>query len=216
MTSGASAANSAACLRISAALMVAQRVSIRTLWPMVQPDCCSPCRNAPKRVCHTGSSAAAGSSTPMRRTLVAACCARAAKRANPSNYGAGLLTEGAEREGYQLREYGEPDAYGHRKKASVAESLADEIKRRTGEQTMTSDLTYDLRSGDPDFVDKLVGLTFGNMAYGAMLEGKTGVMSWCPSLIPNSGRASWTSPLCRYRPMYANKRGLPFFLQRAL
>jgi len=101
MTSGASAANSAACLRISAALMVAQRVSIRTLWPMVQPDCCSPCRNAPKRVCHTGSSAAAGSSTPMRRTLVAACCARAAKRANPSNYGAGLLTEGAEWEGYQ-------------------------------------------------------------------------------------------------------------------
>jgi 6-phosphofructokinase 1 len=42
---------------------------------------------------------------------------------------------------------------------------------------MTSDLTYDLRSGDPDFVDKLVGLTFGNMAYDAMLEGKTGVMS---------------------------------------
>ena len=152
----------------------------------------------------------------MRRTLVAACCARAAKRANPSNYGAGLLTEGAEWEGYQLREYGEPDAYGHRKKASVAESLADEIKRRTGEQTMTSDLTYDLRSGDPDFVDKLVGLTFGNMAYGAMLEGKTGVMSWCPSLIPNSGRASWTSPLCRYRPMYANKQGLTVFLQRAL
>jgi hypothetical protein len=35
----------------------------------------------------------------------------------------------------------EPDAYGHRKKASVAESLADEIKRRTGEETIASDLT---------------------------------------------------------------------------
>jgi hypothetical protein len=54
-----------------------------------------------------------------------------------------------------VRDYGEADAYGHRKKASVAESLANEIKRRTGEETMTSDLTYDLRSGDPDFVDKL-------------------------------------------------------------
>ena len=42
MTSGASAANSAACLRISAALVVAQRVSIRTLRPMVQPNCCQP------------------------------------------------------------------------------------------------------------------------------------------------------------------------------
>src|SRR5262245_22360879 len=49
MTSGASAANSVACLRISAALVVAQRVSIRTLRPMAQPNCCNPCRNAPTR-----------------------------------------------------------------------------------------------------------------------------------------------------------------------
>jgi 6-phosphofructokinase 1 len=52
---------------------------------------------------------------------------------------------------------------------------------------MTSDLTYDLRSGDPDFVDKLVG-TFGNLAYDAMLEGKTGLMSalvkGCYALVP--------------------------------
>ena len=50
MTSGASATNSAACLRISATLAVAQRVSIRKLWPMVQPDSASPCRNAPTQV----------------------------------------------------------------------------------------------------------------------------------------------------------------------
>jgi len=37
MTSGASATNSAACLRISAGLVVAQRVSMRTLRPMLQP-----------------------------------------------------------------------------------------------------------------------------------------------------------------------------------
>ena len=49
MTSGASAANSAACRRISAALAVAQRVSIRTLRPMVQPNNASACRNAPTR-----------------------------------------------------------------------------------------------------------------------------------------------------------------------
>ena len=49
MTSGASATNSAACLRISAALAAAQRVSIRTLRPMFQPDSSSPCRNAPRR-----------------------------------------------------------------------------------------------------------------------------------------------------------------------
>jgi len=136
------------------------------------------------------------------------------------------LIEGAQWKGYQTREYGEPDAYGHRKKASVAESLADEIKRRTGEETMTSDLTYDLRSGDPDFVDKLVGLTFGNMAYDAMLDGKSGLMSalvkGCyelvpipdPKLGPRTLDVATMYNTERYRPMYANKRGLPVFLQR--
>jgi ATP-dependent phosphofructokinase / diphosphate-dependent phosphofructokinase len=149
------------------------------------------------------------------------------KRANPSNYALIVLSEGARWEGYEIQEYGEPDAYGHRKKASVAESLADEIKRRTGEETIVSDLTYDLRSGDPDFVDKLVGLTFGNMAYDAILDGKTGLMSalvkGCyelvpipdPKLGPRNLDVAATYNTERYRPMYADKRGLPVFLNRA-
>jgi ATP-dependent phosphofructokinase / diphosphate-dependent phosphofructokinase len=149
------------------------------------------------------------------------------KRANPSNYALLVLSEGAEWEGYRVQEYGETDAYGHRKKASVAEALAEEIKRRTGEDTMTSDLTYDLRSGDPDFVDKLVALTFGNMAYDAVLEGKSGLMSalvnGCYELVPipdhNLGPRKLDIATMynieRYRPMYASKRGLPVFLQRA-
>ena len=149
------------------------------------------------------------------------------KRANPSNYALLVLSEGAEWEGYQVQEYGESDAYGHRKKASVAEALAEEIKRRAGEDTMTSDLTYDLRSGDPDFVDKLVALTFGNMAYDAVLDGKSGLMSalvkGCYELVPipdhNLGPRKLDIATMynteRYRPMYANKRGLPVFLQGA-
>jgi 6-phosphofructokinase len=149
------------------------------------------------------------------------------KRANPSNYALLVLSEGAEWEGYRVQEYGAADAYGHRKKASVAEALAEEIKRRTGEDTMTSDLTYDLRSGDPDFVDKLVALTFGNMAYDAVLDGKSGLMSalvkGCYELVPipdhNLGPRTLDIATMynteRYRPMYASKRGLPVFLQRA-
>ena len=149
------------------------------------------------------------------------------KRANPSNYALVVLSEGARWEGYEVREYGEADAYGHRKKANVAELLADEIKRRTGEETIASDLTYDLRSGDPDFLDKLVGITFGNMAYDAVLEGKTGLMSalvqGCfelvpipdPGLGPRKLDVATVYNTERYRPMYANKRGLPVFLQRA-
>ena len=67
------------------------------------------------------------------------------KRRNPSNYALVILSEGAQWEGYKLQEYGEPDAYGHRKKASVAETLSNEIQKRTGEETVVSDLTYDLR-----------------------------------------------------------------------
>ncbi|ABE61769.1 pyrophosphate-dependent phosphofructokinase [Nitrobacter hamburgensis X14] len=149
------------------------------------------------------------------------------KRANPSNYALIVLSEGAEWEGYEAHEYGEPDPYGHRKKASVAEVLADEIKAHTGEETIVSDLTYDLRSGDPDFIDKLVALTFGNMAYDAVLEGRTGLMSalveGCYDLVPipdaNLGPrkldVASTYNMERYRPIYADKRGLPIFLNRA-
>src|SRR5512140_1589015 len=99
------------------------------------------------------------------------------KRSNPSNYSLVVLSEGAQWEGYTVQEYGEADAYGHRKKASVAESLSDEIKRRSGEETIVSDLTYDLRSGSPDFVDRMVGFTFAGMATDALEDGKSGLMT---------------------------------------
>ncbi|HYS79088.1 MAG TPA: 6-phosphofructokinase [Anaeromyxobacteraceae bacterium] len=149
------------------------------------------------------------------------------KRENPSNYSLIVLSEGAEWQGYQVQEYGEPDAYGHRKKASVAESLSDEIKRRTGEETIASDLTYDLRSGDPDFIDKLVALTYGTMAFDAILEGKSGLMSALvdgkydlvpipdPKLGPRKVDVATMYNTDRFRPIYAGKRGLPIFLNRA-
>ena len=149
------------------------------------------------------------------------------KRGNPSNAALVVLSEGAAWEGYEPREYGEADAYGHRKKASVAESLAEEIKERSGQETIVSDLTYELRSGAPDFIDKLIALTFGNMAYDAMLDGKTGLMTavvdGCfdlvpipdPKLGPRKLDVAAMYSTERYRPNYANKRGLPVFLTRA-
>jgi 6-phosphofructokinase len=149
------------------------------------------------------------------------------KRNNPSNYTLVVLSEGAEWEGYTVQEYGDPDAYGHRKKASVAESLSEEIKKRAKEDTIVSDLTYDLRSGDPDFVDKLVASTFGTMALDAVLAGKSGLMAalvnGCyelvsipdPKLGPRHVDLTSMYNTERYRPIYANKVGLPIFLNRA-
>jgi ATP-dependent phosphofructokinase / diphosphate-dependent phosphofructokinase len=148
------------------------------------------------------------------------------KKNNPSNYCLVILSEGAEWEGYQVREYGEADAYGHRKKENVAEALAEEIHHRTHEETIVSDLTYDLRSGVPDFVDKLVANTFGTMALEAVLENQSGKMAALvdgkyalaeipnPALGPRHVDIETMYNTERYRPNYANKTGLPIFLTR--
>lgn len=149
------------------------------------------------------------------------------KRNNPSNYCLVVLSEGAQWDGYQLREYGEADAYGHRKKENIGEAFSDEVKKRSKEETIVSDLTYDLRSGDPDFVDKLIASTFGTMALDAVLAGKSGVMSalvngcYAMAPIPDPGHGPRKVDVetmyntDRYRPNYANKTGLPIFLTRA-
>src|SRR5450759_323006 len=77
MASGASETSSAAYLRASLALPAAQRVSIRTLRPSVQPNSRRPCTNAASRACPCRSSAARLISTPMRR-IRSGCCAREA------------------------------------------------------------------------------------------------------------------------------------------
>jgi 6-phosphofructokinase 1 len=137
-----------------------------------------------------------------------------------------VLSEGAKWEGYTVQEYGDPDAFGHRKKASVGDALAMEISRRTREGSIVSDLTYDLRSGEPDFVDKMIATTFGNMAMDAVLKGKTGLMSalvdGCytmapipdPKLGPRRVDVATMYNTDRYRPNYANKVGQPTFLMR--
>ena len=149
------------------------------------------------------------------------------KRNNPSNYALVILSEGAQWEGYKVREYGEPDAYGHRKKMSVAEDLSAEIKAATGEETMVSDLTYELRSGRPDFVDRMVAITFAGMAMDAIQEGKHGLMTAVshgrfalkpipdPALGPRRVDVTSMYNVERYRPAYTRKLGLPIFLTRA-
>jgi len=149
------------------------------------------------------------------------------KRNTESNYVLVVLSEGAKWEGYTVQEYGEPDAFGHRKKASIAEALSTEISRRTGEESIVSDLTYDLRSGDPDFVDKLIAANFGNLALDAVLAGKSGVMAALvegryslapipdPGLGPRKVDVENMYNTDRYRPNYANKLGLPIFLTKA-
>src|SRR5450631_2701675 len=149
------------------------------------------------------------------------------KKNNPSNYSLAVLSQGAEWEGYTVKEYGEADAFGHRKKMSVAEDLSNEIKNATGEETIVSDLTYDLRSGSADFVDRMVASTFAGMALDAIAKGERGLMTaihgGCyhmvgipdPKLGPRRVELGSMYNTNRYRPTYDKKIGLPIFLTRA-
>jgi len=148
------------------------------------------------------------------------------KKANPSNYCLVVLSEGAEWAGYSIREYGDADAFGHRKKANVGEDLGEEIRKRTKSETVISDLTYDLRSGEADFIDKMIASTFGTMAVENVEQNKSGLMTaiangcYTMTSIPDSK----LGPRCidvstmydtdQYRPKYSGKAGLPVFLTR--
>jgi len=146
------------------------------------------------------------------------------KRNNPSRYSLVILSESAEWQDYTVKEYGEADAFGHRKKMSIAEDLSDEIKRASGEETLVSDLTYDLRSGSPDFVDRMVAFTFAGMAMDALEDGKSGLMAAInegryamapipdPKLGPRRVDIASMYNTERYRPKYDQKIGLPIFL----
>ncbi len=151
------------------------------------------------------------------------------KATSPSNYALIVLSEeGAQWDGYNLREVGEADAFGHKKKLeNIGEALSEEIRKVTGEETIVSDLTYDLRSGSPDFTDRLVASTFAGMAIDCIKDNKHGVMMGIdhgcyaavpipdPKLGPRKVDVPTMYNVERFRPYYANKMGLPIFLTKA-
>lgn len=95
---------------------------------------------------------------------------------NQSHYAIVITSEGAVWQGGEIGEVGEPDAFGHRHKANVSEILASQIKAITGIDTIHSDLTYDLRSGEPDLVDIFVSTSFANIAVELIANGQRGRM----------------------------------------
>jgi len=146
------------------------------------------------------------------------------KRNNPSRYAFVIAAEGAIWKGGSVSELGPADAFGHRRKANIAETLADEIRRRTGEETLASELTYDLRSGDPDALDQTVAITFANIAVDLIRDGVSGRMVAIqggnfvhtmlpdPKLGPRRVDVARLYNAERFRPQYADRLGSSIFL----
>jgi 6-phosphofructokinase 1 len=149
-------------------------------------------------------------------------------RTNPSNYAFVIASEGAIWRGGEITEVGEADAYGHRHKADVGQVLAAELKRRTGIETVNSDLTYDLRSGDPDALDQLVAITFANIAVDLLAEGTFGRMTairdgnYAHAPLPERALGARQLDVAtmynakRFRPRYEAKLNAPLLLGRAV
>jgi 6-phosphofructokinase 1 len=157
--------------------------------------------------------------------LDALCAAVARDHAdNSSRYALVLCSEGAMWKGGSLQEVGAPDAYGHRKKVNVAEALAEAITRATGLPTRPQDITYDLRSGDPDALDKIVANAFGTLAVELIAQGKSGRMVclqggvYGHAALPDPGRGARTVDVAahydsaRFRPRFTGLLGKPLFI----
>lgn len=148
------------------------------------------------------------------------------KHANPSRYSLVLLSEGASWIGRRVKRSGVPDAYGHRKTESIAQAFSAELQKRHAEDCTISDLTYDLRSGEPDFLDKMVATTFATMAFECVIARASGRMmairNGCytdtdipdPKLGPRKVDVATMYDRERFRPNYAGKMGLPIFMMR--
>ncbi len=98
------------------------------------------------------------------------------KRANPSNYAIVTISEGAMLEGGDVVERGEADMFGHRKLGGIGLILAEDIKRKTGQDILYQQLGYLMRSGAPDSLDRMVAMSYGHLAVQLIKKNETGKM----------------------------------------
>jgi ATP-dependent phosphofructokinase / diphosphate-dependent phosphofructokinase len=147
------------------------------------------------------------------------------KRSNPSRYAFVIASEGATWLGQDVGEFGEADAYGHRRKVDIGFALAEQIKQLSGEDTVHSELTYDLRSGEADSLDQMVAITFANIAVDLIRDGGiTGRMiaiqdgKYVHVPIPDPGQGARMVDIdemydvSRFRPQYHDRLGRPLLL----
>ncbi len=147
------------------------------------------------------------------------------RKNNPSNYAVVLISEGAKPQGGLVVESGKQDQYGHRRLGGIGYKVGDYIESKTGYKTIVQRLSYLMRSGSPDAVDKLVAGFFANIAVDSIVSGDFGIMTalvegkyatvpikivTAAKRVVNLKRFYNTK---RYRPIYKNMKGLPLFLQ---
>lgn len=105
------------------------------------------------------------------------------RRRHPSRYSVVLVSEGARLAGQAEMSFEgvERDQFGHRKLGGMGDLVAAELKDRSPKfnrgqrvNVVNQRLGYLVRSGDPDAMDAIVPMAFGNLAFELLLEGVSG------------------------------------------
>jgi len=106
------------------------------------------------------------------------------RRSNPSRYSVVLVSEGAAFEGEDMIfESQETDMYGHKKLGGIGDrvsSMLRELSPRYNNgrriNVINQKLGYLVRCGDPDAIDSIVPMAYGNLALDLVMENKMGRM----------------------------------------
>jgi 6-phosphofructokinase len=154
---------------------------------------------------------------------------------NPSKYSIVLISEGALfKGGEMIFQDSERDAYGHAKLGGIGDLISAEIKGLSAKYNngksiniINQKLGYMVRGGDPDAVDSIVPMAFGNLALDLIMKGlhgrvvvlKNGRYDNVPiDVVTSSKKVVKVSEYYnteRLRPYYSNFEMKPFFLMAA-
>lgn len=101
---------------------------------------------------------------------------------NPSNYSVVLVSEGAMFDGQEMVfENSEMDMFGHKKLGGIGDLVSNQLKElspkyNNGQRinVINQRLGYIVRCGDPDAIDSIVPMAFGNLALDLILEKTSG------------------------------------------
>jgi 6-phosphofructokinase len=100
------------------------------------------------------------------------------RRKNPSRYSVVLVSEGAMFEGSSDMVFSnqETDAFGHKKLGGIGDLVAERLKELSPKynngktiECITQKLGYLVRGGDPDAIDSIVPMAYGNLALDLVL-----------------------------------------------
>lgn len=98
------------------------------------------------------------------------------KRRNPSHYAMVTISEGAQMIGGKIIEYGQADAYGHKKLGGIGMITGEALKKITGEDILYQQVSYLMRSGAPDSLDLMVAMNYADMAVNLIKRGASNRM----------------------------------------